>query len=1135
MIRLDTVNRSLQMFLGAATTSNPLQVIVCYSDQTLSTYQGSTQLSNSNGTTAVTICSAPASGATRDIDMLSVLNTDTVAANVTIEVVDTSTPYQLIYVQLSAQDKLTYTHGSGWQIVTSQGNIKYSVQSVPGVTSFNSRTGVVTLTSSDVTTALTYTPAPQTSGTSLLYGNGSGGFSNVTIGSGVTFSGGTLSATGSGTVSSVGLSLPSIFTVSGSPVTTSGTLTATLASETANTVFAAPNGSSGTPTFRSLVNADLANSSLTIGSTSISLGGTTTSLSGLSALTWAGSVSGTATLQASPVAGSAISILPNVAGILINTGGTGVVSNTMLANSTISGISLGSNLANLTAGTNVTFSSGSTYNGSTAITINASSTMVYPGAGIPNSTGSAWGTSYSTTGSGTVVALATSPTLVTPILGTPQSGNFSTGTFTWPTFNQNTTGTAANITATSNSTLTTLSALSLPGSQVTGNISGNATNVTGTVAVGNGGTGATTLTGYVYGNGTGAMTASTTIPNTAITGLGTMSTQNATSVAITGGTIDNTVIGGTTPSAGTFTTITGQTANLIGSPSNLITYSQLIGGTSWVNSGTATSTQNTAVAPDSTTTASTITSATDVSFNGNNVYKNAISIISSTTYTFSCYIKFGTSTTVSVAIRDNSSGSYATTATTTASGWTRVSATITTSSTTSTINLYLGSANGTFYAWGAQLNTGSSATAYTVTTSSAVYGYPSLSFNGNMGIEMDQSGNLILQPAGTGALQAQQTTSTATGGNARGANAVDWQTSRGSAGNVASASYSVIMGGTSNSSSATQAVVGGGGYNSNSGNYSFLGGGSSNTISSTNGGNTYSVLVGGISNTASGVFNFIGGGYTNSGTATSAVTTQSATMNGTTAVTLSGSNASIKVGQIISGTYISNFTYVSAISGTSLTLSQVASGSGTATLSFYTPHGVVVGGGNNQATGSYSFVGGGGDAGTSGNRNTASGDWSSILGGKSAITRGVTGAQAYASGEFSAQGDAQTGIYTLRNTSTSATLVVLTADSGTAGTLNQAVIPSNYAYTFRALITGRNTSTNDTASYQILGSIQNTSGTVALVGTPTVITIGYTSSASTWAVSATADNTNKAISINATGVASTTIHWVCKLETVEVG
>jgi hypothetical protein len=46
------------------------------------------------------------------------------------------------------------------------------------------------------------------------------------------------------------------------------------------------------------------------------------------------------------------------------------------------------------------------------------------------------------TGSGAVV-LATSPTLVTPALGAPTSGNFGSGTFTWPTFNQNTTGTAA--------------------------------------------------------------------------------------------------------------------------------------------------------------------------------------------------------------------------------------------------------------------------------------------------------------------------------------------------------------------------------------------------------------------------------------------------------------------------------------------------------------------------------------------------------------------------------------------------------------------------------------------------------------------------------------------------------------------
>jgi hypothetical protein len=51
--------------------------------------------------------------------------------------------------------------------------------------------------------------------------------------------------------------------------------------------------------------------------------------------------------------------------------------------------------------------------------------------------------------------------------------------------------------------------------------------LTGTIPVENGGTGAATLTGYVKGTGTTAMTASATIPNTDITGLGTASTKDA--------------------------------------------------------------------------------------------------------------------------------------------------------------------------------------------------------------------------------------------------------------------------------------------------------------------------------------------------------------------------------------------------------------------------------------------------------------------------------------------------------------------------------------------------------------------------------------------------------------------------------
>lgn len=63
------------------------------------------------------------------------------------------------------------------------------------------------------------------------------------------------------------------------------------------------------------------------------------------------------------------------------------------------------------------------------------------------------------------------------------------------------------------------------------------TSYTIPVLVSQGGTGVTTLTGYVKGSGTTPFTASATIPNTDITGLGTISTQNANAVAITGGSI----------------------------------------------------------------------------------------------------------------------------------------------------------------------------------------------------------------------------------------------------------------------------------------------------------------------------------------------------------------------------------------------------------------------------------------------------------------------------------------------------------------------------------------------------------------------------------------------------------------------
>lgn len=104
--------------------------------------------------------------------------------------------------------------------------------------------------------------APATSGTSILYGNGSGGFSNVTIGSGISFAGGTLSATGSGgTVTSVTGTSPVVSSGGTTPAislaTAYGDTLNPYASKTANYILAAPNGSAGVPTFRALVAADL--------------------------------------------------------------------------------------------------------------------------------------------------------------------------------------------------------------------------------------------------------------------------------------------------------------------------------------------------------------------------------------------------------------------------------------------------------------------------------------------------------------------------------------------------------------------------------------------------------------------------------------------------------------------------------------------------------------------------------------------------------------------------------------------------------------------------------------------------------------------------------------------------------------
>jgi len=536
MIRLDTTVRSLTLFLGGAHATAPLQVVVSYSDQTSSTYLGGTQLSNSNGTTTVTICSAPSASTIRDIDMVSVLNTDTATQTVTIQLLSTATNYKITTVTLLVGEKLTYTHGSAWQVVSNSGNIKYTVLATTGVDSFSGgSTGLTPATATTGIVTLGGTLAVASGGTgtaspSLVAGTNvtiTGSWPNQTVNSST--SGTVTSVTGTTPIVSSGGTTPAISipaassTVNGylssadwttfnskgsgtvtsvtgtAPVVSSGGATPAISMAAATTSVSGYLTSTDWNTFNNKGSGTVTSVSGTIGNitstggatpvidlaSGIATAGTTGSASlvpvvtidtygRVTSITTAANPQGTVTsvTGTSPIASSggatpALSLSANYGDtqnpyasktanyVLAAPNGTAgvptfraiVAADIPTLNQNTSG-SAGSVANALTSGTGISFSSGTTYNGSAAITINNSLPMVYPGSGIPNSTGTAWGTSYSTTGSGTVVALATSPSFTTPILGTPQSGNFSTGTFTWPTFNQNTSGTASNVTGT---------------------------------------------------------------------------------------------------------------------------------------------------------------------------------------------------------------------------------------------------------------------------------------------------------------------------------------------------------------------------------------------------------------------------------------------------------------------------------------------------------------------------------------------------------------------------------------------------------------------------------------------------------------------------------------------------------------
>jgi len=138
-------------------------------------------------------------------------------------------------------------------------------------------------------------------------------------------------------------------------------------------------------------------------------------------------------------------------------------------------------------------------------------------------------------------------------------------------------GTTLNIPTPTAYTLTTASASTLGGVKVGNNLSIdgsgilsaniNSSSISGTVAVANGGTGANTLTGYVKGSGTSAMTASASIPVADVTGAAPLASPTLTGIPLaptaTAGT-NTTQIATTEFVTGAITTANATNANLTG-------------------------------------------------------------------------------------------------------------------------------------------------------------------------------------------------------------------------------------------------------------------------------------------------------------------------------------------------------------------------------------------------------------------------------------------------------------------------------------------------------------------------------------------------------------------------------------------
>ena len=122
MLILSTTTDKIQVILGGAITTNQLDCIATYKDISTSAYSGSApSLVATNNTTAVDLVDSPASSTQRIVDFISVFNTDTANASVTIRLNRNGTLGVLFRCVLGVGETITYAEGRGWVVFQNNG------------------------------------------------------------------------------------------------------------------------------------------------------------------------------------------------------------------------------------------------------------------------------------------------------------------------------------------------------------------------------------------------------------------------------------------------------------------------------------------------------------------------------------------------------------------------------------------------------------------------------------------------------------------------------------------------------------------------------------------------------------------------------------------------------------------------------------------------------------------------------------------------------------------------------------------------------------------------------------------------------------------------------------------------------